>query len=189
MTTLLYSGNFGLGHDLDTILRAAATLNGPTNLRIRLVGGGKGLASVRRLVRELRLKDTEFLPSVPLYELASLLAAGDIHLVTQRPRTEGLIVPSKIYGTLAVGRPVIFIGPGRCEVAHIVRESGCSFVVVPGDVGDAAGALGTLALDGTLRDMMGERARRYYQKHFGRGRSVARIIDLIERVAGSNCTV
>jgi colanic acid biosynthesis glycosyl transferase WcaI len=185
MVTVLYSGNFGLGHDLETVLRALHTLNGDTNLHLLLVGNGRGMEDIRRFVSELKLENTEIRPPVPLQELPSLLAHGDIHVVAQKLRTEGLIVPSKIYGTLAVGRPVIFIGPEHCEVAQIVHESGCGFVVAPGDIESAADALRQLALDAELRHEMGERAKRYYQEKLGRKRSVARIIDVIERVAGS----
>jgi colanic acid biosynthesis glycosyl transferase WcaI len=185
MVTVLYSGNFGLGHDIETMLRALHTLSGDTHVHMLLVGNGKAIAGIRQLVEELKLKNTEFRPPVRLQELPSLLAGGDIHIVAQKLRTEGLIVPSKIYGALAVGRPVIFIGPERCEVAQIVHDSDCGFVVAPGDVESAANALRALAVDGGLRREMGERAKRYYQEKLGRKRSVARIIDVIERVGGS----
>ncbi len=185
MTTLLYSGNFGLGHELNTVLRAVHALNGDTNLRVLLVGNGKGLTEIRRLAAELGLANIEFRPPVPLYELPKLLAGGDIHLVSQKPGTEGLIVPSKIYGSLAVGRPVVFIGPEHCEAARIVRDGRCGFVVAPGDVESAAQALRQLALDAELRRTMGQQAKEYYAERFGRKRSVARIINVIEGVAGN----
>ncbi len=185
MITLLYSGNFGLGHDLDTILQAVHSLTGDGPLKVLLVGDGKGLAPLRRLVSDLRLENIEFRPPVPLSALPELLAAGDIHLVAQKSHTEGLIVPSKIYGTLAVGRPVVFIGPPHCEVAQIVRDSGCGFVVACDDIAGAADALRRLAEDAELRQTMGERARRYYTEHLGRKRSVGKIVHLIEQVGRS----
>jgi colanic acid biosynthesis glycosyl transferase WcaI len=185
MTTLLYSGNLGIGQDLGTVLRAAACLNGDAALHILIVGSGKGLPSVRALVSTLQLHNIEFRAPVPLYLLPDLLAGGDIHVICQKPGTEGLLVPSKIYGTLAVGRPVIFVGPQKCEVADIVRDSGCGSVIAPEDVESATQALRQLALDAELRKKMGQRARRYYAENFGRQRSVARIIDVIERVGGN----
>jgi colanic acid biosynthesis glycosyl transferase WcaI len=188
MVTLLYSGNFGLGHDLDTILRAVHMLNGTRSPRVLLVGTGKRLSEIQRLVAELKLAGVEFRPPVSLHDLPALLAAGDIHIVAQKPHTQGLLVPSKIYGTLAVGRPTIFIGPDHCEVAQIVRESGSGFVIAPGDVESAAQALSRLAGDPELRRVMGERAKRYYAEKFGRKRSVARIVDVIQRVGGGQAT-
>lgn len=190
MITLLYSGNFGLGHDLDTILQGLHALNGDGGgLKVLLVGHGKGMVGTRKLVEDLRLCDVEFRPPVSLDELPALLASGDIHIVAQKPHTEGLIVPSKIYGTLSAGRPVVFIGPPHCEVAQIVRESGCGFVVAPADIAAAADALRQLVGDAELRKTMGERARRYYAEHLGRKRSVGKIVSLIEQVGRNGHTV
>jgi len=185
MTTLLYSGNLGIGQDLGTVLRAVASLTGESSLHILIVGNGKGLAHIRRLVAELKLAHTEFRAPVSLYELPDLLAAGDIHVVCQKPGTEGLLVPSKIYSTLAAGRPSLFVGPVAFEVGRIICDSRSGFVVEPGDVDGAAKALMTLAHSAFLRREMGGSARAYYERHFGRRRSVSRIIDIIER-AGRN---
>ena len=190
MITLLYSGNFGLGHDLDTILKGLHVLNGDGDrLKVLLVGNGKGLVGTLKLIEDLALRDVELRPPVPLNELPALLASGDIHIVAQKPLTEGLIVPSKIYGTLAAGRPVVFIGPPHCEVAQIVRDSGCGFIVAPGDIASAKDALRQLAGDAELRQSMGERARRYYAEHLGRKRSVGKIVTLIEQVGRNGHTV
>jgi glycosyltransferase involved in cell wall biosynthesis len=185
MTTLLYSGNLGIGQDLGTVLRAAACLNGDVDLHILIVGNGKGLAETRRLVEQLALQNIEFREPVPLYRLSDLLAGGDIHVICQKAGTEGLLVPSKIYGTLAVGRPTIFIGPEHCEVAQIVRDSRCGFIVEPGDVQGTVNALALLVRSTAMRQEMGENAKEYYEHYFGRKRSVARIIDVLEQVAGS----
>ena len=182
MVTLLYSGNLGLGHELDTVLHAVHILTDAVRMRLLLVGTGKGAARVRELIAELKLANVEFRPPVPLQQLPDLLARGDVHIVSQKPRTEGLIVPSKIYGTLAVGRPTIFVGPESCDVANIVRQSASGFVVAPGDVDAAAEALRRLASDPELRRRMGDRARKYYHKNFGRRRSVSRIVGIIEQV-------
>jgi colanic acid biosynthesis glycosyl transferase WcaI len=185
MTTLLYSGNLGIGQDLDTVLRAAALLNGDADLHILIVGGGKRLAHIRRLAAALKLANAEFRAPVPLGELPSLLAAGDIHVVCQKPGTEGLLVPSKIYSTLAAGRPSLFVGPADCEVGRIIRDSRSGFIVAPGDIEGAADALRMLAGSVFPRREMGEHARAYYERHFGRQRSVSRIIDIIEQAAGN----
>jgi colanic acid biosynthesis glycosyl transferase WcaI len=182
MITLLYSGNFGLGHELDTILYAVHTLREEVTLRLLLVGTGREVARIRELITALGLDNAELRPPVPLDQLQDLLACGDVHIVAQKPCTEGLIVPSKIYGTLAVGRPTIFIGPENCDVARILRQSASGFIVVPGDVRSAAQVLKQLATDAPLRREMGRRARDYYRTNLGRRRSVSQIVNLIERV-------
>jgi len=182
--TLLYSGNIGIGQDIGTALRAVARLNGEADLKVLIAGDGKGLAAVRVLVAELRLAGAQIRPPVPLDELPALLARGDIHLVCQQPGTEGLLVPSKIYSTLAAGRPSLFVGPADCEVGRIVCESGSGFVVEPGDVERAADVLGRLAAGAALRRGMGRNARAYYERHFGRDRSVRRIVAILESAGG-----
>ena len=185
MTTLLYSGNIGIGQDLHTVLRAAARFGGDMDLRILIVGGGKGLASVKQLAGDLRLRNVEFAEPGPLYRLADLLATGDIHIICQKSGTEGLLVPSKIYGTLATGRPSLFVGPAECEVGRIVRESRSGFVLEPGDVEGALNALTNLTRSKALRLEMGRNAKEYYDHYFGRQKSVAKIVSIIERVAGN----
>jgi colanic acid biosynthesis glycosyl transferase WcaI len=180
MTTLLYSGNLGIGQDLHTVLRAVARFNGDMDLHILIVGGGKGLTSVKQLAAELQLRNIEFGEPVPLYKLAELLASGDIHIICQKRGTEGLLVPSKVYGTLVAGRPSLFVGPHNCEVGRIIHESQSGFIVEPGDIEGVSNALKSLVLSSTLREKMGENARKYYRLHFGRKDSLAKIISIIE---------
>lgn len=182
MITLLYSGNLGIGQDLHSVLRASARLNGHKELRIIIIGGGKGLPSVQKLVSELQMENIEFSEPVPLYKLSEMLATGDIHIICQKIGTEGLLVPSKIYGTLAVGRPSLFVGPVDCEVGRIVHDSRSGFIVEPGDVESAFEALKDLLESAALRWEMGQNAKEYYEYYFGRKKSVAKIISVIEQI-------
>lgn len=182
MTTLLYSGNLGMGQDLATILRAMARFNGDIDLHILIVGGGKGLAYTKQLAADLQLKNVKFREPVPLYKHAELLKSGDIHIICQKPGTEGLLVPSKIYSALAAGRPSIFVGPTDCEVGQMVRDSRSGFIVDPGDVEAAFKGLINLTSSAGLLREMAQNAREYYRLHFGRKKSVAKIISILEHV-------
>ena len=180
--TLLYSGNLGLGHELDTAVRAAGMMDGGSGLRVLFVGNGTMREPLQQLAAELSIGSISFHPPQPLENLADSLAAGDIHLVAQRPGTEGVIVPSKLYDSLAAGRPALFIGPEDCEAARIFRESQSGMVVRPGDADGAAEVLRTLVQNAGLRAAMGRKARAYYEGRFGRERSVEMIISVIEKV-------
>lgn len=182
VVTLLYSGNLGLGHELETAVRALASLSDRSKLRVRFVGYGKLRARLQAMVRDVNLTCVEFAPPCSLGALSASLATGEIHLVSQRPGTRGLLVPSKIYGILAAGRAVLYIGPDDTEVAGIVRHAEVGRVVPPGDVEAAAMAIRELLADGEGRRRMGDNARRYYETHFGRTRSVERILDVMEAV-------
>jgi len=131
----------------------------------------------------LALQDVKFHDPAPLHQLADLMAEGDVHVICQKPGTEGLLVPSKIYGTLAAGRPSIFVGPKRCEVATILLDSGSGLIVEPGDVAAAVDALQKLVGSPILCSQMGEHAKRYYYEHFGRNRGVTKIVDILNRAA------
>ncbi len=184
VVTLLYSGNLGMGHELDTAVRAAALLPDRSRVRLRFVGHGKMRKKLEHLVAELALERVEFAPPCPLRELSENLAGGDIHLISQRPGTEGLIVPSKVYGVLAAGRATLYIGPEGTEVARIIKQTDAGRVVPPGDINRMAEALRELVNDSDLRRAMGRRGRKYYEDHFTRRRGVVQIADVIESAFG-----
>jgi colanic acid biosynthesis glycosyl transferase WcaI len=180
--TMLYSGNIGLGHDFETIIRSVHKLSGQMNLRVLFVGDGKGKKLLIELIAKLDLNNFKFRSPVPVNRLPHLLALGDIHIVTQKLGTQGLIVPSKIYAILAVGRPTLFVGPQDCEPAIILRESRSGIVVTPGDIDGTADNIRRLVSDHQLRRTMGKLAREYYENNFGRDRSLSRIIKTVEAI-------
>ena len=179
--TLMYSGNLGIGHDLDTVLHAANRLGG-VDLRVLFVGEGKMRGRLMALAGELGLDNVDFHPPQPLSALSDSLAAGDIHIISQRAGTEGLIVPSKVYGIMAAGRAAVFIGPDDCEVAKIVRDSGAGVIAACGDGDRVAEVLKGLIADKALRDRMGARGREFYTRHFALRRGVAAIAEAVESV-------
>jgi glycosyltransferase involved in cell wall biosynthesis len=131
-----YSGNLGRAHDYRTILEAAELLAAETDLVFLMVGGGAGMAALRRQAMQRRLGNLHFHPYVIRAELADSLAAPDVHLLSLLPALEGLIVPSKFYGILAAARPVVFVGDPQGEVGRIICEAQIGVTV---SVGDAAG--------------------------------------------------
>lgn len=181
--TLMYSGNLGLGHELDTVVLSMKELGEGTNIQVLFVGNGKMRESLAQLTAKLNLDCIKFYPPVPLDNLSDTLAVADIHLVSQKPGTQGLIVSSKLYGVFAASRPTLFIGPEDCESAMILRKSNGGIIVKPGDVNGVANALREFAQDPQLREAMGRCAREYYENNFGLERSVSRISRAIELVA------
>jgi len=177
--TVMYSGNLGRGHDLTTVVQAVRQLDKQYNVRLVFVGQGSMEKSLRQLCSELEMDNVDFHEPQPLSFLADSMAAGHIHLVSQRPGTEGLILPCKLYGIMAAGRCILYNGPGDCEIARIVRASESGVIAPAGNVRALTGALKLLVKDKQLRENMGRRARRYYQNHFGRDRSIAVISEAI----------
>ncbi|OHE83485.1 MAG: hypothetical protein A3G75_04705, partial [Verrucomicrobia bacterium RIFCSPLOWO2_12_FULL_64_8] len=124
-----YSGNFGRVHALEPVIEAAARLRDEPDLVFLFVGDGPRRPALEAAVRSQGLKNVRFLPFQPRTRLAENLSAGDVHLVTLRPGCERCVFPSKLYGILAVGRPVVYFGPPHCELADTVRRSGAGIVV------------------------------------------------------------
>lgn len=129
-----YSGNLGRSHDFSTILDAASALKDRDDIVFLLIGGGAQLPQVQQDCVEKGLTNVMFKPYQPREKLSESLSVADVHLISLKPELESLIVPSKFYGVLAVGRPVIFIGDKQGELAKIIQLEMCGDVVKQGDV-------------------------------------------------------
>ena len=176
-----YSGNLGRAHDFSTLLAAAERLQGFPDVVFLMIGGGAGMAQLARRVESLGLCNFRFLPYQPREALGDALAAADAHWVSLRPELEGLIVPSKFYGILAAGRPVIFIGDADGELARVIAQCGCGGAV---PVGDSA-ALARLILawkdDPALREAMAQRGYQRYVDRYGAQRAIHQWRDILRR--------
>lgn len=136
---VMYAGNMGRVHPFAGILDAAARLRDDApDVRFVLVGDGPQRESLAREVEAQGLTNVLLLMPQPAEQLGATLGAADLHLVTLAPGLEGLVVPSKVYGVQAVGRPFFYLGAGGTEAAHLAVESGGE-VLSPED-GDALAA-------------------------------------------------
>jgi glycosyltransferase involved in cell wall biosynthesis len=126
----MYSGNFGWAHTFEPILAAAERLQSRyPEILFLFVGSGPRLAWIKQQVETLRIRNVHFLPSQPAKKLSQSLSAADLHLVSMQPNLCGLVVPSKLYGILAAGRPSIFLGPKESEVSRTLEEYRCGSVI------------------------------------------------------------
>ena len=154
-----YSGNLGRAHDAATIAAAMRRLGDNARIKFLFVGSGAQLDVVRG-------DHATFAPYQPRETLSESLSAGDAHLVSLRPQLEGLIVPSKFYGVLAVARPVIFVGAADGELACLVREHDLGYVIAPGNDAALACAIEELAANPERAAAMGRRGRALYDARF-----------------------
>jgi glycosyltransferase involved in cell wall biosynthesis len=157
-----YSGNLGRAHDADTMLAAMQVLRGDVTIEFQVTGGGARLD----VIRKEGLPNVRFAEYAARENLSESLSAADAHLVTMQPSLEGLIVPSKFYGILAVARPVLFAGSANGELARIIRTYDCGMVVESGDGAGLARCIRELAHDGVRARAMGERGRLLYEARF-----------------------
>ncbi len=154
-----YSGNLGRAHEFETLVAAAGLLCADPEFVFLMIGGGAKMQALERLAIERGLTSFRFLPYQPREALADSMAAADVHWVSLVPALEGLIVPSKAYGILAAGRPMIFIGDSNGELAHLIGEGGCGITLQPGESTRLAAELRRLKEDPAHVEELGRRAR------------------------------
>ena len=130
---VMHSGNIGHAQDLDTLVRAATFLHDLDRLRIMVIGFGARHGELTRLAQRLEVTRTvQFLDYQPREQLPLSLASGDLHYVGLARGLSGFVVPSRLYGILAAGRPVLVSADADSEIVRIVEEGGCGIVVPPG---------------------------------------------------------
>lgn len=159
-----YSGNLGRAHEFDTLLGAAERLANEADIAFLFIGGGRGNQQLRAAVEARGLRNLQFQPYQAPALLAQSLSVPDVHLVSLLPAMEGLIVPSKIYGIAAAGRPCIFIGDPAGEVAGLLAAGGFGLTVAPGDSEALAAAILGLREDAAERHRLGQRARAFFDQ-------------------------
>ncbi|NBC31976.1 MAG: glycosyltransferase [Alphaproteobacteria bacterium] len=155
----LYSGNFGRGHVFDGMLEAAAILQAAGSpVVFGLAGDGSRRAAVEADVARRRLGNVRLLPRRDRSGLSAALGAADVHLASLTEAAAGLMIPSKVYGALASGRPCLFLGPEESEAARLIVEGGCGAVLPADDGAGLAARLAALAADPAHCRTLGSRA-------------------------------
>lgn len=169
-----YSGNMGRAHEFETVLGAARALRGQEKIVFLFIGGGHYRQHLLDTSREWRLSNVHFQSYQSPERLAASLCAGDLHLITLAPSMEGLVVPSKLYGILAAGRPAINVGDPAGEVANILEAANAGFTVQAGDTALLAQRILECASDPALCAELGRNARQEFDGHFSEKIAFAR---------------
>ena len=138
----MHSGNIGLSQSLETIVDAAALLRDVPDVQIVFQGEGVKKADLEAARASARPRRTSrFLPFTPKAQLGESFAAADVFIVSLQRGLAGYIVPSKLYGILASGRPYVAAVEEACEVASIATTHDCGLVAEPGDAQALADAI------------------------------------------------
>lgn len=131
---VLYSGTMGRAHPVETLLEAAKILGVEhTEIEFVFVGDGPGIDRIARERARQGLDNIRLIPWQPASRLRDLMESGDLHLISMSPDTAGMLVPSKLYSALAVGRPCVFVGPSHCETARTILDYNAGSVVPQGE--------------------------------------------------------
>jgi glycosyltransferase involved in cell wall biosynthesis len=185
---LLYSGNVGRYHELQTAIRAIERLenSGRTDIELLVIGEGARKQEHREYVRRNNISNVRFLPFQPKDRLPETLTACDASLVGIDPEMEGICVSSKLYSSLAAGRPVLAVVAEGDEVARVVREHDCGRHVQPGDVRTAVSTLERWADDPEQVDRLGSNARRIFDSRYRKPHAVEAYASLFEDLTKAN---
>ncbi len=191
---VMYSGNLGLCQRLEDTLAAADRLRRRSDIVFLLVGDGASKRRLEESARQMNLPNVRFLPYQPKERLSESLSAADLQLVPLDPRIASCLMPSKLYGILASGTPLLAVAPEHCELADITRQAGVGMVVPP----DCPEALADAILWGAEHpedlEAMGYAARRLAEDCFDRRRITAQFSAMLtqvseEEVSGVRCRV
>lgn len=179
---VMYSGNLGLAHPFEAIIEAAERVQtARPEMEFLFVGAGSRLPWVKQQVETRRLGNVRFLPPQPLGKLAQSLSAADVHLASMREELCGLVVPSKIYGILAAGRPCVFLGPRESEAAQTILRYDCGDVLTAADGETLANCLTGWACDAGRWRTASEQAQRT-ARSFGVSEAAAAFDELLRHV-------
>jgi glycosyltransferase involved in cell wall biosynthesis len=133
---VMYSGNAGIVHDFGAIFEAMRLLRDDPRIFFLFVGDGPRRREVEAFARRESVHNFTYRDYFPRDFLCYSLAIADVHLISLRSQFVGISVPSKLYGAMASARPILFVGPDRCETADAIRDVRCGVVVDPTETGD-----------------------------------------------------
>jgi len=145
---------------------AAKELQNAKRLAFLFIGDGAQRRPIEERVREWGLRHVIMQPYQPMALLAQSLSAPDVHLVTLRAGMEGLVLPSKVYGIAASGRPVLFIGDAGGEIAWVIEQAKCGVTVQRGDWSALVKYLELFKVNPQLCREMGQNARRLFEEKY-----------------------
>lgn len=163
--TVLYSGNMGRCHDLETILETAQLLRNSA-VKFVFIGDGAKRSHCIDTVEKLGLTNCCFLPYQDKQLLPYSLTACDLALVSVSQNMEGLVAPSKIYSALAAARPIAVICAPHCYLHQMMTDAGCGETFRHQDSRGLAEFILHLSAHPTLAQAMGKRGRDYLKTHF-----------------------
>lgn len=179
---VMYSGNLGLTQNLDQVLDVAGELRDEP-VEFVLVGEGAAKAQLMARAEERSLANVRFLPYQPRERLAESLSSADVHLIPLRRGLVGCLVPSKLYGILAVGRPYIAAVDADSDVAAVTRHGRCGLCIDPEDPEQLADSIRWCLAHRAELGEMGRRGRELGERCFDRAGAVHAFAEVLRAAA------
>lgn len=182
--TVLYSGNMGRCHDIDTIFNAAVELKDEPICFV-CIGGGAKRKELQQKIKQQGLNNFLFLPYQDKAELKYSLTACDLSLVSVSPGMESLVAPSKLYSALASSRPVAAICPSQTYLKDLLEGSGCGVWFENGDSQRLADFIKRLRRDPEKASAMGNSARSSLEANYTPSVIAQQYADVLRRYSAA----
>jgi len=176
---LLHAGNIGFYGAWGTLLAAAKELAAD---QVGFVFVGEGAQRDALAAEAKDISNVKFLPFFPGSKIPSVLAAADAHLITVKRGLEGVVVPSKMYGILAAGKPIVAVAPEETDVASLGAKQGFGIATDPDNPRELVEQIRTLATDGVRLKRMGEAALAATHG-YDRDKELQKFVEITGRVA------
>jgi glycosyltransferase involved in cell wall biosynthesis len=177
--TVLYSGNMGRCHDLDTLFDAIVLLRDQP-IRFVCIGSGDKRKQIQQRVADLRMTNCLFLPYQPRENLPFSLTACDVSIVSISEGMEGLVAPSKLYSALASGRPIVSICPANSYLNDVFADANCGVTLRNGDSQGLADYLQRLSENPRMTGELGRSGREYCRQHYTAEKIAKNYLDLFQ---------
>jgi colanic acid biosynthesis glycosyl transferase WcaI len=176
---VLHAGNLGFYGAWNTLIESARILRSE-GVGFVFIGDGASRAALETAASDS--PNVRFLPFRPISDLPLVMAAGDLHVITVRRGLEGVVVPSKLYSTLAAGRAVLAVAAESTDASRIVTKYGCGLTANPDDPVAVAAAVRKARDDRNQLNEMGRRAREAAE-NFTRANELEHFVRIVEEAA------
>jgi glycosyltransferase involved in cell wall biosynthesis len=178
---VLFSGNLGLVNEFSTVLDTAALLRDRDDIAFVFIGEGSRAQEIRDFIVRHGLDNIRMAPYQPRKALRWSLAAGDAMLITLADGLAGVSVPSKTYSSMAVGRPLLFVGDQKSCVARLILNNNCGATVAGGESARLAEIISEWASDRQGAARLGATARAVFEQQFDRPIAVRRYMECLKK--------
>lgn len=176
---IMYSGNIGLYYDLENIIKVIGKFKDREEVVFAFIGEGTVKQKLVDYSKKNNLRNVEFIPYQPKEELIYSLNAGDVHWVVNAKGIKGVSVPSKLYGVMAAGKPILGVLEGGSEARLIIEECGCGVCVEPGKYDLIYYELEKIIMNLKQYENVGIKGEKYVNRYIRKNVAIEKYIDEI----------
>ncbi|MEO0794224.1 MAG: glycosyltransferase family 4 protein [Verrucomicrobiota bacterium] len=178
---IMYSGNHSIAHPLDTVIDTAYRMGRDPNIAFLFIGGGIGKDELDERLKQDHPEQIVSLPYQPFDRIKFSLSAADVHLVSMGQEMAGIVHPCKYYGAMALGKPIVLLGPRNCHIADVLERYECGWRVDHGDLEGAERLFRELAtMPREELERKGEAGRQAVREELSRDKIVAEFAEVIK---------